>query len=154
MEKRVILAFVMSFIVLYAFRALYVPPPQPEEQKQSAQVPNSPTSPNPTLAEKTPGAAAEEVSTSPVTDVHADKTEEVTIDTPLYTAKLSNQGGVLTSFRLKAYTDDKGQPLQLINQYAGSRVGWPLTLQTDDAALTDGLNKALYAVTRDGDRVV
>jgi YidC/Oxa1 family membrane protein insertase len=76
------------------------------------------------------------------------------VDTPLYTATLSNLGGVLTSYKLKAYSDGEGKPLELINPAAGEKVGWPLALETADEALNGTLSKALFMPRRDGDQVV
>src|SRR5206468_1581429 len=55
-------------------------------------------------------------------DLRAEKAEEFEVDTPLYTATFSNVGAVLKSYKLKAYADDKGHPLELIDQSAGSKV--------------------------------
>jgi YidC/Oxa1 family membrane protein insertase len=152
MEKRVIIAFVLSFAVLYAFRAFYSPPPAPQDQQQSAQSQTAPAAP-PKPQSAPPAPAVNESQTPPpAAEVHGEKAEELTIDTPLFTATLSNVGGVLRSYTLKAFKDGEGHPLELINQFGGSRVGWPLALMTEDPALTDRLNKALFVVTRDGDK--
>ena len=150
MEKRVIIAFVLSFVVLYAFRALYSPPPAPQEEQQSAQSQPAPAAPNPQPEEPVPATKQEKL--APAEEVHAEKGEDVTIDTPLYTVTISNLGGVLKSYRLKAYKDGEGHPVELINQFGGNHVGWPLALMTADPSLADRVNKAFFTVTRDGDK--
>src|SRR5262245_15235380 len=115
MEKRVILAFVLSFAVLYAFRALYAPPAVPKPQaKAEAQAPP------PTVPPPAPGAEGKPASAPTVSleDTQAEKAEDLSFDTSLYTATIANTGGVIKSFRLKAYTDGEGKPLELINQAA------------------------------------
>jgi YidC/Oxa1 family membrane protein insertase len=151
MEKRVIIAFVLSFVVLYAFRALYSPPPAPQEEQQSAQSQSVPAVPNPQPTAPVP-AVNQEPSPTYAEEVHAEKGENFTIDTPLYTATIANVGGVLTSYRLKAYKDGEGHPVELINQFGGSHAGWPLALMTADPSLSERLNKALFAVRRDGEK--
>ena len=121
MEKRVILAFVLSFVVLFAFRTLYSPPPSITEPV----VPPSDTQTVPPPS-KTPPVAippAEKNEALPAEDVRADKAEDFVIDTPLYAATISNIGGVLTSYKLKDYRDGEGKPLELIDQKAGAKVG-------------------------------
>src|SRR5689334_20893007 len=103
MEKRIIIAFVLSFAVLYAFRAYFQPPSTGERQQttETQSITPQPVSaaPAPPAAEKT---AEEPV---PAGNIHAEKTEELTVDTPLYTATISNVGAVLRSFWLKDYKD-------------------------------------------------
>src|SRR5262249_31709576 len=88
----------------------------------------------------------------PVTGkVVAEKSEEFVFDTPLYIATISNVGGVLKSYKLKAYSDGEGHPLELINEMAGQQIGWPMTLVTGDKAIDDELQKAQFVGVVDGD---
>src|SRR5262245_59223630 len=128
MEKRVILAFVLSFVVLYAFRALYMPKPT-SEPTATATAPESvaPTPPsNP--PKQVPSSPAVEAAPEAAENIGSEKREDVVFETPLYIATFSNVGGVLKSFKLKGYPDGEGQPVQLINQQAGEKVGWPLAV--------------------------
>jgi YidC/Oxa1 family membrane protein insertase len=148
MEKRVILAFVLSFVVLYAFRTYFMPPaatePQPIAQSSAAPVPITPEQ----------AKTNEPITAPPVDNVRAEKAEELTFDTPLYIATFSNLGGVLKSFRLKQYLDGQGQPVELINQEAGARVGWPLALTTGDKATDEALRGALFSAQREPNKLV
>src|SRR5437773_8918107 len=149
MEKRVILAFVLSFAVLYAFRSLYSPPP-PAESETSVQTPSAVPTTNGSSGSNAPAEKTEPPSTT-VGDVRAEKPEDFEIDTPLYTATFSNVGGVLKSYKLKAYSDGKGHPLELIDQSAGSRVEWPLAVTTGDKTLDKELSSAPFVGRKDGD---
>src|SRR5262249_29559447 len=153
MEKRVILAFVLSFVVLYAFRALFVPTP-PAEAPTNVQAPAPPAShPVPATA-ATPAAINVEVSSSvPLEGIKAAKSEELSFETPLYTATFSNVGGVLKSFKLKEYSDAEGHPLELINQEAGSKVGWPLALVTGDKTVDEELQNAQFVAEREPEKL-
>jgi YidC/Oxa1 family membrane protein insertase len=155
MEKRVIIAFVLSFAVLYAFRALYSPPPNPAEQQQSAQSQAAPA-PAPAPVQPAPpevaqGTKHEDRVPNTPRNVRGEKPENFTIDTPLYSATISNVGGVLRNFFLKTYKDGEGHPLQLINQMVGDRVGFPLAITTGDKAIDDELAKAVFSVQREDD---
>src|SRR5438876_459041 len=111
MEKRVIIAVILSFAVLYAFRTLYTPP-APSSDVPAVQTPTppapsapAPATPNPPSVEKT-----ETPPPAPQEDIQASKSEDLVFETELYTATISNTGGGLKSVRLKAYKDAKNQP--------------------------------------------
>jgi YidC/Oxa1 family membrane protein insertase len=156
MEKRVILAFVLSFIVLYAFRALFVPSP-PSERPTSVQAPAPPATPPVSATAPTAPTAPTNVEVSsslPPQGIKAEKSEELSFETPLYTATFSNVGAVLKSFKLKEYSDAEGHPLELINKEAGAKVGWPLALVSGDKTVDEALQNALFVVQRDRDKLV
>ena len=44
--------------------------------------------------------------------------------------------------------------MELINQAAASKVGWPLALVTGDKAIDDELAKAMFVGRRDGSSVI
>jgi len=75
------------------------------------------------------------------------------VDNPLYIATISNTGGVLKSYKLKSYSDGQGNPLELIDQSSGSKVGWPLTIVTGDKAIDDELRVAKMVGHQDGDKL-
>src|SRR5215475_11493770 len=154
MEKRVIIAFVMSFVVLYAFRALYLPPKPAEEQQgaQSQAAPAPVPAPvQPVPPEVAPSTKHEDTVPNTPRDLRGEKPENFTIDTPLYSATISNVGGVLRNFFLKTYKDGESNPLQLINQMAGDRVGFPLAITTGDKTIDDELAKAVFSGHREDD---
>ena len=156
MEKRVIFAFVLSFIVLYAFRALYSPPASVEAPP--AQATTATTPPNGSAAPTRPSSpAAATESETPIVestgDIKGDKSQELVLETPLYLATVANTGGVLKSFKLKEYLDGEGKPVELINQEAGNKVGWPLALVTGDKAIDEQLEMAPFAVERTADQL-
>ena len=152
MEKRVILAFVLSFLVLYAFRALFAP--TPTNEPPIVQVP----APAPVNAVQTPQSSlptsAESAAPVPAEGIRGEKPEDLSFETARYAATFSNIGGVLKSYKLKDYSDGGGHPLELINQEAGEKIGWPLALITGDKAIDDQLNNSLFAVERKPDSLV
>jgi YidC/Oxa1 family membrane protein insertase len=156
MEKRVIIAFILSFAVLYGFQALFSPPPQQQPADSPAAVQNTPA-PAPAQApansvspvQPSPATATPAV---PVEEIRGEEPEEFVFDSPLYTATLSNIGGALKSFKLKAYGDERS-PLELINETIASKVGWPLVLVTGDAALDETLAGASFVGRRDREQI-
>jgi len=152
MEKRVIIAFVLSFVVLYVYTRLSSPPPAPQQQAGVQTQPPAAAIPSSTP----PGAPSEQkepAPSTPVENIQAERTEDISFETPLYAATISNVGGVLKSYRLKQYMDGEGHPLELINEPAGTKVGWPLALITGDKSVDDELGQALFAGRKDADRI-
>ena len=134
MEKRLLVAFVLSFAVLYGFRFIYPPPPAPEkaavETVEKAETPLAPPVPAP--------AGSDEIV------VQAAAATDRVIANDLYIATISNVGGVLKSFRLKKYPDAAGEPAELIDPYAGEKIGLPLVFETADPALDKTLAAAKF----------
>jgi YidC/Oxa1 family membrane protein insertase len=148
MEKRVILAFALSIAVMYAFNALYrttsrvAAPEQPTATPVPAAGNPPSATPEPIKVEKP--NERREVPQALGDNVRAERAEDFAIDTPFYTARISNVGGVLKSYKLKQYSDAQGHPLELINETAGEKVGWPMVASTGDKALDDELQKAQF----------
>lgn len=158
MERRLLLVFVLTFLVIMLFQPLlkkYGPQPPATPQNFTARpTPNAspapvaaPTEnpvsiPNPVASPKTtpvPSAAKQATSES-----------ETVIENTLYRIVLSNRGGEVKSWVLKKYNDDSGKPLDLVNHAAAEKYGYPLSLWTYDETLRNKLNTALYVVTSTG----
>ena len=155
MEKRVIIAFILSFAVLYGFRSLFSPPPPPPGEPVPVVQPAAPVTPNvpPAASSTAPVPKEKEQPPKPTADIRSETTEDVVFETDLYAARFSNVGGVLKSYKLKQYLDAEGLPIELINEMAGTKVGWPLALVTGDATLDDTLSKAQFVLQRERDRI-
>jgi len=143
MEKRLLIAFALSFAVLYGFRFIFPPAPaaKPAADKQVTP-PTPPPAPAPTQP-VAPGQGSIESQTE----------ESTKIETELFQATVSNVGGVLSSFRLKHYSDSGGKPIELIDPYSGKKVGYPFAIQTADPALDTALARARFVLKTEGTRV-
>ena len=143
MEKRVLLAVILSFVVLYGYQALFPPKPAPKPQPASA--PAAPAT-TPTQAPGQP--KAETPSAQPALEaapIVADtQAREVRVESAAVSAVFSTRGGVLTSWRLKKYQDPSGQPLELVPQSVPEGTKRPFALTVDDAATTAVLQQALF----------
>ncbi len=113
MEKRAIIAAVLSIAVFYGYYLLF-PPPQKEIPKQPAKQ----------LAAATPGASTsikdeKKTATRSLPQTTTAGAKDVVVDTGLYSAVFSTQGGSLKSFVLKKYKETNsinGKPVALINE--------------------------------------
>src|SRR5437870_4099538 len=155
MEKRVILAFVLSIAVMYVFTSLYTPRKAPEPTPEAQSTASGPVTPPPAPqpANAPPAPTASQAPAGTEQDSRADKTEDFVLDTPLYTATISNVGGVIKGYRLKSYPDAEGHPLELIDQASAAKVGWPMTVVTGDKAIDDELSGAQMVGHQEADRL-
>jgi YidC/Oxa1 family membrane protein insertase len=112
MEKRVILAFVLSFIVLIGWSYLFGPkhrqvPPKDigtiEEEKATPVPPVAPT-PEPAIAPSTEKVMVPDM-----------EEKEIRIENPLYVAVFSNAGAAVKSFKLKNYRETLEEDSPLID---------------------------------------
>ncbi len=150
MEKRVLLAVVLSFVVLYGYQALFPSPtarrPNPASATAPAASPAAPaagtqSSPGPATAE---APAAE--STAPVAEalVHDTVERDIPVEGPEVQAVFSTRGGVLKHWRLKRYLDSAGRPLDLVPSAALPGQQKPFSLSVGDPAIDATFSKALF----------
>ncbi|HTR26034.1 MAG TPA: membrane protein insertase YidC [Terriglobales bacterium] len=154
-ERRLLLVFALTFLVIMLFQPIlkkYMPQPpapQPNQQAQSNQA--QPASTNNQSGNSAPATVA----TSAATPTRQASTEtETIVENDLYRIVFTNRGAQVKSWTLKKWDDDSGQPLDLVNQTAAAKFGYPLSLWTYSGNLDDSsrnkINSALYAVTSTG----
>lgn len=150
MERRLLLVFAITFVILIAAQPLLMKfagkknqpqttQPQTQPQPQPQPQPAAPAQP----AAVSPSAAPAVPSTVGPAKV-AQSEQETVVDNDLYRITFTNHGAQVKSWVLKKYTDDKGHPLDLVNQTAAKTLGYPLSLFTYDQDLRAQLNSALY----------
>lgn len=153
MERRLLLVFALTFIVLLIAQPLltkYGPKSSTPPNQQQQQQPQQPQQgQQPPQAAATPVASAQALSAKPAATANksAASEQEKVIDTPVYRIVFTNKGGTAKSWVLKKYTDNKGKPLDLVNQAASQAYGFPMSTFTYDEGLRNKLNSALYVVT-------
>ena len=159
MERRLLLVFALTFLVIMLFQPILrkygpqPPVPKPESSQMApAQNPAQPPMPaasgvGPVPAEKKSGGKNEP--TTPVSREAASESETV-IENSLYRIVFTNRGGRVKSWVLKKWDDEKGRPLELVNSAAAEKYGYPLSLWTYDENLRNKLNSALYVATSTG----
>jgi YidC/Oxa1 family membrane protein insertase len=158
MEKRLLLAIVLSFIILLAFQALFFKQPADQKTAQTV-VPAETTKTSAAPGATLPAAPPEKSEASPAVQentsaakpapagpvVAAEREEQIIIETSLYRAVWSNKGGVLRSWKLVRYKDDQGEPMELVFPGPVDNNRYPFSLVLDDAALAGRLNAANFA---------
>ena len=158
-ETRLLIATVLSVGVIAVWSQLYQPPAPPkppvapgqsqpgQSQQGAPATANSSAKPAPGGASVGSVAAAEPAPNAPAPRAAAAETSFV-VENDLYRVSFSNRGGVVRSWELKKYTDDKGKTLDLVHPAASEQLGaWPLSLALDDPQVEAAVNGALYTMT-------
>lgn len=173
MEKRLVLAIILSFLLLLVWQLVIVKK-SPELQTPAEQmVPVQTGQVQPVPEQKKADVAAPQPFAQKtykplnIQQIAANIEDKITLGTSLYQAVWSNKGGVLTSWKLRRHKDEKKEDLDLVRISAKDAGVFPFSLY-DDApdAVKAGLpgivssvyNSALYKVTglsreiRDGEK--
>jgi YidC/Oxa1 family membrane protein insertase len=101
MEKRVLLAIVLSIAVMYGYTLIFPQPKQPVPVTRQQNVPPLPAASTSSMAAVAPVAASMPVASQQTA-------RDVTIDTDVYHAVISTFNGSLKSLSLKKYKDVAG----------------------------------------------
>jgi YidC/Oxa1 family membrane protein insertase len=150
-ERRLLLVFVLTFVVLMIFQPLlkkYMPQtPAAQPQTQHGPVPTASVSPAPATAPSAPSAQSP---ANTVTRQASTETETV-IENDLYRITFTNRGAQVKSWILKKFDNDaQNGLLDLVNPLAAPKFGYPLSLWTYDENLRNHLNSALYVTSIEG----
>jgi len=160
MEKRLLLAFVLSAAILLTWSVVFPPaerqPPTAPDAVPSAAAPAK--EPMAASGDETSSPAATEMpavpeeleAAPPTNEVIVSLTEqEIELANDQILVVLTNRGAAVSSYRLRGYDNDEGQPLDLIQTVPLPEATRPLQLIT-----ADGIDEALYVVEETTDGVV
>jgi YidC/Oxa1 family membrane protein insertase len=152
MERRVLIAIFLSFIVLYAYQAIFVPSPPPTRSPSSPPA-SSETSPASGAQPGPPEAAPAATAPATIKPIVGESSErDVVLDTTTVRAVFTNRGARIRQWLLKTYRDDAGEPVNLVPTDQPPDQPLPFSLRIDEGGLTPILNNALYrVVTHEGD---
>jgi YidC/Oxa1 family membrane protein insertase len=151
-EKRLLLIFLVTFVIMLAFQPLlkrFLPTPPPPQQQPSQSVPAQPAPPA-AAATSAPSKAVPAPAASGVTKQAGSETETV-LENDLYRITFTNRGAQVKSWILKKYDNEaENGRLDLVNPAAAAQFGYPLSLWTYDADLRGKLSSALYVASQQG----
>jgi YidC/Oxa1 family membrane protein insertase len=152
MERRLLLVFALTFLVIIAFQPLlkkYFPqavPPPAKTQSQNPPPGQDQSLGNASAIAPVPVPASSKNPESSATRQAAAESE-IVVENDVYRITFTNRGAQVRSWILKTFDDDKGQPLELVNSSASQAYGYPLSLWSYDQTLRNKLNSALYVVS-------
>jgi YidC/Oxa1 family membrane protein insertase len=151
MERRVFIAVILCFLVLYGYQALFVPAPSPTSLEQSQSTPpldaTPESAPPPAAPVEQPPVAPELPAAEAITGEQTER--QVIVETATVQAVFSNRGGRVISWRLKDYRDGNGNPVDLVPSDVPADQPTPFSLRVADDDVTRRLNGALYRVSGD-----
>ena len=154
MEQRLLLAFVLMGVVIFASQYLLpkppAPPPAAKKEVPAAAKPeaNKQGAPTPTPA----AAAAAEAPAAPAEATVASREEFPFLDTDLYRIQFANRGAVVLSWVLKNFKDNTGKPLDLVSPENTTLIGVrPFAYDFKEQAVPADLNKALFSYEKGTD---
>ena len=156
MERRLLVVFALTFLVIMLFQPLlkkYGPQPSAKTQSAAELHPEGQAVPAPSSTEPSaPNSISSVVAakSSAAAPLVASSESETVIENDVYRIVFTNRGGRVKSWVLKKQTDDKGGPLELVNTVAAEKYGYPLTLWSYDETLRNKMNSALYVTTSTG----
>ena len=157
-DSKTILVFTGLFlVVLLGMQYFRAKNPPPAEQQQHQQQQTTATTNTGAAQQATPAAETAAAAPAPAQSAAAQmpevaaSTETTTVvENELYRITFTNRGAQVTSWILKKYKDNDGKPLDLVNQQAAKKFGYPLSLYSYDANLRTKLASALYVPSGTG----
>jgi YidC/Oxa1 family membrane protein insertase len=146
MEKRLLLAFVLSAAILLGWSVIFPPPQRPTPTQQPVTTEESVTheattqaaAPAPAELGDDPGTPAD-----PEAVFEATVEEEVKLENDRISVVLTNRGAAVKSYLLADYLDDAGLPVDLVQDVPIPQRSLPLQLVTPS-----GPDAGLYEVER------
>ena len=150
MERRLLLVFALTFLVIVLFQPIikkYLPQPSTPAQQTQSQAQTTP--PAAAINQAQPAQPAVPALNAGATKQAASESETV-VENDLYRITFTNRGAQVKSWILKKFTDDKEQPLDLVNKLAAEKYGYPLSLWTYDESQRNKLNSTLYLSSSSG----
>lgn len=146
MEKRVLLAISLSFVVLFVYQTFFVKPaPRPARQ------PSAPATTQGAGAVVEPAAPAVEApapqtpAIPEVATLVADTAEhEIVVESDAIRAVFSSRGAVLEHWILKKYFDEARNPVDLVPDHLPADLPRAFGLVFEDPALTARVRQALF----------
>jgi YidC/Oxa1 family membrane protein insertase len=147
MERRVLFAVFLSFLVLMAYQTFVVKPrPKPAPVGPPAGLADAGRTPDTATPDVEAGQRPEPATPAATSAIVVGETAErdVVVETDTVTAVFGNRGAVLKSWKLKHYFDSNGTPIDILPGGVREVSRKPFSVTLDDAALTKTVNEALF----------
>jgi len=168
MERRVLLAVFLSFLVLVLYQRWIGPQPVPVvpgrtepadsptaavDRTEFARRPNASEAPSATLTPTSDQSAIAppEAGESFEAVVSDDRARDIIVENEFVRAVFATRGAKLVSWQLKGYADENGDPVELVPPSAPPGHAWPFSLVVPgDPETTTRLADALFLPSVDG----
>jgi YidC/Oxa1 family membrane protein insertase len=161
MEKRLLVAIFLSFLVLYGYQIFVIKPATERAKRQApASAPAAAANAGVAAASAVQPAGGAEPAAAPAVaaaaaPVVSESTErDIVVDTRVVRAVFSNRGAHLKSWKLKRFLDLEKRAQELVPAYLGASEPKPFDLKVDDEAVTAQLRSALFRVSSGTSEIV
>ena len=143
-ERKLLLIFGLTFLMIVIGQTVFFKNlPKKQEENKTQQTTSAPAASAPAPAQNVAAAA-------PAAPKAAQAETETVVENAVSRIVFTNRGAQVQSWVLKQYKDDKGQPLELVNQEAAKQFGYPLSFFAYDQGLSTKLNNAMYVASATG----
>ena len=160
MQRRLLIASVLSAVGLMGYMYVKGPPPPEPVEPVAVEETTAEQAPAPDQAVETPASGGEEPASawrSPQAEEQSDvevkaaKTEtETVIETDTFKVRFSNRGAVVKSWVLTEYRNaHRDGELELVHQEGAEANGYPFAIDLPGGRPLDQLNDALFKVTQE-----
>ncbi len=124
MDKKTLLAFALSFLVLFGWSFFFGPKQEqkPHQGKTPVATNTEKTAPSPEKVTTQPAPSSNIAGEMEVKETASIPEREIRVETPLYAAVFSNVGPTIKSFKLKKYretVDKDSPPVEMVNLKRG-----------------------------------
>ncbi|MFQ5839160.1 MAG: membrane protein insertase YidC [Candidatus Methylomirabilales bacterium] len=150
MQWRVLLAALLSLLILLGYQYLFAPTPRPTSSPPPKEEPVA----SPPLLPQIPQPITPPVAAQPSTPlIQAEREKEILLETDLLRVVVTNRGGAVKSWRLRAYEEAAGEPVELVGSN-GQSGPLPLAAWTADGEGQRGLYRIIERPTAGGPQTV
>ncbi|MCY4595098.1 MAG: membrane protein insertase YidC [Bryobacterales bacterium] len=146
-HRRMILAAVLSAVVMVAYFFVAPRSEPPSSSQQPMTLEPAPVHGEPTRADSSDPALLSIEAPEGELPVEAGSEQSVSVETDSFLVEFTNRGAMVTSWRLKEYSDALGEPLDLVHRRGAERFGLPFRLVLPGGGAIDGADDALFSVT-------
>ncbi|HEX8559202.1 MAG TPA: membrane protein insertase YidC [Pyrinomonadaceae bacterium] len=159
-QKRLLLAFVLSAVILFGWSYLF-PPPANDQQNANAPQPASSATPTPATAVQTTQPEAQQSPSVGPASPDTTPQRTVTVSTPFYEVEFDSRGAIVKSWIIKqnkekggaakplrsaSSSKDNPRPLQLVSQEGLGRGLAPLKILTGRQDLDASLSSRNFSI--------
>ena len=138
MERRVFIAVLLSFVVLYTYQTYFTPPPAPPGKAPAASSASPASSSSggsapAAAAMPAPAASAPAVAEPEAVALLGDsQSREITVETPTARIVFSNRGAQVLHWQLKKYRDTASELVDLVPSDVPGTEPHPFSLQAEN----------------------
>ena len=152
MEKRALLAVILSLLVLVLWQKLYIAPRQEawkrQQRIQQEMVKPSPVPESSGQRETASSLSQQAMQSQVISQPAKPEAQEVLVESKLMKVLLTTEGARIKSWQILSHKNSEGNPVELIPELSRKVNRYPLEVLTGDTSLNNELNFGLFTVSK------